>query len=72
MTEWQPETRPKSAGDILVSLFDQVADANLRFATGELQHDEWTAEMRLIDQKLAIFGLRLDRPERFSKPGGRL
>lgn len=73
MEAWNQDGQPKRADEIIVQLFEQIAEANLRFATGDMQHDEWTADMRDIDQKLSIFGLRLDRPERFAaKPSGRL
>lgn len=52
---------------IIAKLVAEMDDANMRFASEEMQHDEWSAEMRRIDQKLSIFGLRLDRPERFGK-----
>jgi hypothetical protein len=69
---WQQE-HPKSASDIVAMFVNQLLDVNMRYASDEIQHDEWSAEMRNIDQKLAIFGLRLDRPERFAiKPSGRL
>jgi hypothetical protein len=67
MTEWQQtEEVHKAASDIVASLFAQVGEINMRYAVDEIQHDEWAAEMRLIDQKLGIFGLRLDHPERFA------
>lgn len=67
MTEWQPEEQPKAVMDILAALYGEINEVNMRFAIDEIQHDEWSAEMRRIDQKLTIFGLRLDHPERFLK-----
>lgn len=67
MNDWQQTTEaPKTAGDIIAQLWEEMAEANLRFASGGMQHDEWAAEMRGIDQRLHIFGLALDRPERFA------
>lgn len=69
MNEWQQEKPKLQAGDIVAKLYDDAVNASMAFANGEMQHDEWSAEMRLIDQRLGIFGIRLDRPERFAKSG---
>jgi hypothetical protein len=73
---WQPEQRSefvKSVSDIIAELYAQTNDISMKYALDEIQHDEWSADMRRIDQKLSIFGMRLDRPERFAvKPGSRL
>jgi hypothetical protein len=73
MTEpWQSDQQPKRVDEIIAQLFEELSQANMRYATDQIQHDEWSAEMRRIDQKLTIFGLRLDRPERFTKTGNRI
>lgn len=76
MEDWQQQEQqaemPLHVPDIVGKLYADYVEANMQFAVGKLLTDQWAAEMRLIDQKLAIFGLRLDRPERFAKPGGRI
>jgi len=63
MDEWHKKT-PE---EIVVALLIQMTDTNQRYALDEITHEVWADEMRSIDKKLGIFGLSIDRRERFAK-----
>ena len=71
MNDWQNEA-PKSAAEIVGTLLGNMSASNQAYALGDMDQASWAEDMRSIDQKLAIFGLRIDRPERFAAKAGRL
>jgi hypothetical protein len=72
MEEWQQQEQKKAAEDVVASLFGELTNTNMRYAIDEINHEEWCEAMRTLQRRLNIFGLGIDRPERFMKPGGRI